>query len=154
MFFFPNPNWMSTSIPRTDRVWPLSISCAKVSYVLWLCDSLPFQSDILWVSVGVGGAWSSPLVVSLSLTRNVPLLFSKLSSSLSESRRVILPKYHLIWSNREGTGRSGLVRAQRVEAKDEKKQTHMHTQCHDNSCLPGLCSQCEMTAEEGRQKVR
>lgn len=37
----------------------------------------------------------SPLVVSLSRTRNVPLRFSKLSRSLSESRRVILPKYHL-----------------------------------------------------------
>lgn len=42
-----------------------------------------------------------PLVVSLSRTRKVPLLFSKLSSSLSESRRVILPKYHLLEVQRE-----------------------------------------------------
>lgn len=36
-----------------------------------------------------------PLVVSLSLTRNVPRLFCKFKRSLSESRRVIFPKYHL-----------------------------------------------------------
>lgn len=36
------------------------------------------------------------MVVSLSRTRKVPLLFSKLSSNLSESRRVIFPKYHLM----------------------------------------------------------
>lgn len=44
----------------------------------------------------IEGSTNLPLVVSLSLTRKVPLLFSKLSSSLSESRRVILPKYHLV----------------------------------------------------------
>lgn len=36
-----------------------------------------------------------PLVVSLSLTRKVPRLFCKFKRSLSESRRVIFPKYHL-----------------------------------------------------------
>lgn len=43
-----------------------------------------------------------PLDVSLSLTRKVPLLFSKCSSILSESRRVILPKYHLVKSKEKG----------------------------------------------------
>ena len=37
----------------------------------------------------------SPLVVSLSLTRKVPRLFCRFRRSLSESRRVIFPKYHL-----------------------------------------------------------
>lgn len=37
----------------------------------------------------------SPLVVSLSLTKKVPRLFCKFKRSLSESRRVIFPKYHL-----------------------------------------------------------
>lgn len=37
----------------------------------------------------------SPLVVSLSLTKKVPRLFWGLRRSLSESRRVIFPKYHL-----------------------------------------------------------
>lgn len=36
-----------------------------------------------------------PFVVSLSLTRKVPLGFSALSSRRSDSRLVILPKYHL-----------------------------------------------------------
>lgn len=37
----------------------------------------------------------SPLVVSLSLTRKVPLLLSKLKRRRSESLRVIFPRYHL-----------------------------------------------------------
>jgi len=37
----------------------------------------------------------SPFVVSLSRTRKVPRGFSGLSSSRSDSRRVIFPKYHL-----------------------------------------------------------
>lgn len=43
----------------------------------------------------------SPFVVSLSRTRKVPRGFSGLSSSRSDSRRVIFPKYHL----REGSHR-------------------------------------------------
>lgn len=42
-----------------------------------------------------------PFVVSLSRTRKVPLGFSALSSNRSDSRLVILPKYHLGW---EGGG--------------------------------------------------
>lgn len=57
----------------------------------------------------------SPLVVSLSRTRKVPLLFSRLSSSLSESRRVILPKYHLQggWRRKHGTHKTRLVRGKK-----------------------------------------
>lgn len=45
-----------------------------------------------------------PFVVSLSLTRKVPLGFSALSSSLSDSRLVILPKYHLGWEGQVCVG--------------------------------------------------
>lgn len=41
-------------------------------------------------------------MVSLSRTRKVPLGFSTLSSNRSDSRLVILPKYHL---GQEGGGR-------------------------------------------------
>lgn len=37
----------------------------------------------------------APLVVSLSRTKKVPRLFWRFKRSLSESRRVIFPKYHL-----------------------------------------------------------
>lgn len=43
----------------------------------------------------------SPFVVSLSLTRKVPRRFCGFKRSLSESRRVIFPKYHLPKSVKE-----------------------------------------------------
>lgn len=51
---------------------------------------------------GKGEYRGSPFVVSLSRTRKVPRGFSGLSSSRSDSRRVIFPKYHL-WEQAAGS---------------------------------------------------
>lgn len=98
-----------------------------------------------------------PLVVSLSRTRKVPLLFSKLSSSLSESRRVILPKYHLVevktqhmghkgadwWREGDMSGRkrgNGKSRLNSLIVSEgfgySRCSAYKCLQC--NSCLPGL----------------
>lgn len=53
----------------------------------------PLNISLLFEMIHMSGLL--PLVVSLSLTKNVPRLFCKFKRSLSESRRVIFPKYHL-----------------------------------------------------------
>lgn len=62
---------------------------------------------------------SSPLVVSLSLTRKVPRLFCRFRRSLSESRRVIFPKYHLPKWATENQCRAATERHQQTDASSQ-----------------------------------
>lgn len=88
----------------------------------------------------------SPLVVSLSRTRNVPLRFSRLSRSLSESRRVILPKYHLVEFDRRdkcGTRKTKAGMGRRVEGcgSEGRSCVFQHTEAcssSSSSSLPGI----------------
>lgn len=74
--------------------------CSVGNHMKWLIDSVSCEISVKKSKTShfleaCRTYVSSPLVVSLSLTRKVPRLFCRFRRSLSESRRVIFPKYHL-----------------------------------------------------------
>lgn len=75
----------------------------------------------------------SPLVVSLSLTKKVPRLFCRFKRSLSESRRVIFPKYHLPkWATQNKISQKGL-HVWRRQAKTAQAETSLLYLCENSA---------------------
>lgn len=95
---------------------------------------------------------ASPLVVSLSLTRNVPRLFCRFRRSLSESRRVIFPKYHLPKWATENQCRAATERHQQTDASSQMAGKRDFTGVHTGKPLLTFICRCTVDKDKKKRK--
>lgn len=107
-----------------------------------------FQADAHTHTYACG---ASPLVVSLSLTRNVPRLFCRFRRSLSESRRVIFPKYHLPKWATDNQCWAATERHQQTAANASMAGKGDFTGAHAGKPLPTLTCRCIVDKEQNKQ---